>query len=247
MKLLVRTFAALVLGFAGPASPSYSTQPNILFILADDLGYEALGCYGGQDFKTPSLNRMASEGVLFRRAYASPVCTPTRVSLHTGKYVSNHGHLGVLPVHKGTNRKVDFESMPTFAQSIRQKGYATSVTGKWQLATLEIWPEHIRESGFDSWCVWQIWREGKKTLRHWTPTFNQDGKIREDVADRFGPDVLVEYVVGQIKHARRKGKPFFILHNELLPHDPIIETPMDRQLGRSAKLDHMIQYMDGLV
>lgn len=222
-------------------------RPNILFIFADDIGYEALNCYGGLDFDTPRLNRMAAQGVRFSRAYASPVCTPSRVSMHTGLYTTRHRHYGVLPVHNGTDKKVDFRSMPTYAQLLRQAGYATSVTGKWQLATLEVWPGHIREAGFDSWCIWQIWRDGKKTLRHWTPTFNQDGLVRDDIADRFGPDVLADYVIAQMRNAHADGQPFLIVHNELLPHDPIIDTPEDRELGRKPALGHMIHYMDYLV
>ena len=222
-------------------------QPNLLFIFADDIGYEALGCYGGLDFETPNLDRMAAQGVRFSRAYTSPVCTPSRVSMHTSLYVTRHGHNGVLPVHRGTDKKVDFVKMPTFAQLLRGNGYLTSTTGKWQLATLEVWPDHIRESGFDSWCIWQIWRDGKKTLRHWTPTLNEDGKVRDDIADRFGPDVLADYVVEQMTEAKQADQPFLIVHNELLPHDPIIETPADRELGRRASLGNMIHYMDKLV
>lgn len=229
------------------SAPSNDPPPNILLIFADDIGYEALGSYGGLDFKTPHLDRMASEGLRFSRAYTSPVCTPSRVSLHTGTYTSYHGHTGVLPVHKGTREKVDFQKMPTFAQSLRAKDYATSVTGKWQLATLEAWPDHIRNAGFDSWCVWQIWREGKKTERHWGPVYNQDGKVRDEIAERFGPDVLAEYVIEEMKAAQAERRPFFILHNELLPHWPMIDTPLDRKLGREASLAHMIEYMDRLV
>src|SRR5688500_12777350 len=123
-------------------------KPNILFIVADDIGYEALNCYGGQDFKTPHLNGLAANGLRFTRAYTSPVCTPSRVSMHTGLYTTRHGHTGVLPVHMGTQKKVDFVKLPTYAQMLRANGYATSVTGKWQLATLESWPDHIREAGF---------------------------------------------------------------------------------------------------
>ncbi len=233
--------------FASAASAGSDNSPNILFIYADDIGYEALNCYGGLDFETPHLNRMAREGIRFSRAYASPVCTPSRVSLHTSLYVTRHGHVNVLPVHKGTDKKVDFQKMPTFAQLIRDSGYATSVTGKWQLATLEVWPDHIRDAGFDSWCVWQIWLAGRKTERHWLPTFNEDGRIRDDIAGRFGPDVLADYVIEKMNEAKEEGKPFLILHNELLPHDPIVETPEDRMLGREASLGHMIHYMDLLV
>ncbi|MEP3900764.1 MAG: sulfatase-like hydrolase/transferase [Rhodopirellula bahusiensis] len=244
--LLCTCFSYSVLCSAAEPS-SVTPPPNILMIYADDLGYEALNCYGGLDFATPNLNAMAAEGVRFDRAYASPVCTPSRVSLLTGLYTFRHSHLGVLPVHQGTRQKVDFAKMPTFAQLVRANGYATSVTGKWQLATLEVWPNHIREAGFDSWCVWQIWRDGEKTLRHWNPTFNQDGRVREDIAQRFGPDVLVEYVIDQMTEAQAAQQPFLIVHNELLPHDPIIETPEDRKLGRQARLANMIGYMDKLV
>ncbi|MCU0779536.1 MAG: sulfatase-like hydrolase/transferase [Akkermansiaceae bacterium] len=222
-------------------------RPNILIIFADDIGYEALNCYGGLDFETPRLNRMAEQGVRFSRAYTSPVCTPSRVSLHTGLHVPRHGHLDVLPVHLGTAQAVDFRKMPTFAQLIRANGYQTSVTGKWQLATLQQHPEHIRTAGFDSWCVWQIWNNGAKTDRHWNPTFNQDGRIRDDIADRFGPDVLADYVITRMRAAKAAGRPFLILHNELLPHLPVVETPDDRRLKRKASLPNFIHYMDKLV
>lgn len=229
--------------------PSFAVEakPNILLVFADDIGYEALNCYGGLDFKTPHLNAMAANGLRFTRAYTSPVCTPSRVSLHTGLYTTRHGHTGVLPVHLGTAKKVDFQTMPTFAQLLRAQGYATSTTGKWQLATLEAWPDHVRKAGFDSWCVWQIWRQGAKTLRHWNATFNHDGQVRVDIAERFGPDVLTEYVIDQMTAATQAGRPFLIVHNELLPHFPMIDTPDDRALGRAACLAHMIEYMDKLV
>jgi arylsulfatase A-like enzyme len=222
-------------------------RPNILLIFADDIGYEALNSYGGLDFETPNLNRMAEQGIRFSRAHTSPVCTPSRVSLHTGLYVPRHGHHGVLPVNLGTDKKVDFVKFPTFAQQMRSNGYATFVTGKWQLATLEKHPGHIREAGFDSWCVWQIWKDGQKTDRHWNATYNQDGEIRDDIADRFGPDVLVDYVIDQMRSAKAAGKPFLIVHNELLPHWPVVETPDDRKLKRPASLPNFIHYMDKLV
>jgi arylsulfatase A-like enzyme len=220
---------------ADSISAANTDRPNILLIYADDIGYEALNCYGGLDFKTPRLNAMAKDGLRFSRAYTSPVCTPSRVSLHTSLYTTRHRHTGVLPVHKGTKQKVDFQKMPTFAQLMRDNGYLTSVTGKWQLATLEVWPDQIRNAGFDSWCIWQIWRQGKKTPRHWNATYNEDGKVRNDIADRFGPDVLADYVIEQMTEAKAAGKPFLIVHNELLPHWPIVDTPDDRAFPGERK------------
>lgn len=113
MKLLAAwTISALIACHAAPAAQ----RPNILLILADDIGYKALNCYGGLDFQTPNLNRMAEGGLRFSRAYTSPVCTPSRVSLHTGLYSNRHGHFDMLPVAQGTKQKVDFQKMPTFAQ-----------------------------------------------------------------------------------------------------------------------------------
>jgi arylsulfatase A len=222
-------------------------KPNIIFIFADDIGYEDLNCYGGLDFKTPNLDKMAQQGLRFSRMYTNPICTPSRVSMHTGTHAFRHKHFAILPVHKGTNKKVDFQKMPTFAQQLRKNGYVTSLTGKWQLATLEVWPDHIKNSGFDSWCIWQIWSKGKKTKRHWNPCFNRDGKIMKGISNKFGPDVLADYVIEKMTEATKAKKPFFILHNELLPHWPVIDTPQDRQLGRKASMGNMIEYMDKLV
>ncbi len=224
-----------------------TTPPNILLLFADDLGYEALGCYGGEDYKTPRLDRLASQGMRFRRAYTSPVCTPSRMSLYTGTYVSRHGYYNVLPVHLGTKQSVDFKQRcRTFPQLLSQADYLTSVTGKWQLATLEYHPKHCLDAGFQSWCVWQIWRNGAKTTRYWEPCFNHDGVIRNDIADRFGPDVLAEYVVQQMKAAIAAQRPFYIQHNMLLPHWPISQTPDDRKRGQQASLGSMVQYLDQL-
>ncbi len=223
-------------------------RPNILLLFADDLGYEALGCYGGQDYSTPNLNRLATEGLRFTRAYTSPICTPSRMSLYTGTYVSRHQYYDVIPVHKGTKQAVDFRNRwPTYAQVLRQAGYTTSVTGKWQMATLEVHPQHCQDAGFDSWCVWQIWREGAKTTRYWDPCLNQDGNIRDDVTERFGPDVLADYVITQMKKAIEEEKPFFIQHNMMLPHWPITPMPAEKEAGKPGSLTSMISYMDGIV
>ncbi|TWT64175.1 sulfatase-like hydrolase/transferase [Rubinisphaera italica] len=222
-------------------------RPNILFIFADDLGYEMLGCYGGQTVKTPYLDQLASEGMKFSRCYTSPVCTPSRMSVYTGKYAIHHGYYNVLPVHLGTKKAVNFSERPTYAQQLRKAGYETSVTGKWQLATLEFHPDHCRSAGFDSWCLWQIWREGAKTTRYWNPCLNHDGNIRNDISDRFGPDVLADYVIDQMKAAVENDRPFCIHHNMMLPHWPISQTPNEKTKGQPASLEAMVVYLDQLV
>lgn len=226
------------------ATSAAAESPNFLILFADDLGFETLGSYGGTDYETPNIDRLAGEGLRFSRAYTSPVCTPSRMSLYTGTYASTHRYTNVLPVHQGTKKAVDFKSKwTTYAQLLRGAGYATSVTGKWQLATLEHHPDHLREAGFDSWCIWQIWRDGAKTTRYWQPALNHDGALRDDVSERFGPDVLAEYVVDQMKAAVAEKQPFCIHHNFMLPHEPNVTVP-----GASdSTLDGMITYLDKLV
>ena len=224
---------------------SADSRPNVLFIIADDLGYEALGSYGGKDFDTPRLDAFATGATRLTRVYGSAVCTPSRMSLYTGNYVVNHGYRSVLPVHQGTKKAVDFSKINTLPETFRKAGYRTATTGKWQLAALEHHPHHIRSAGFDSWCVWQIWKDGAKTTRYENPCFNRDGKILDDISDRFGPDVLGDYVINEMKIGVKTGQPFYIHHNMLLPHWPIIATPDDRAAGaKEGSLASMIHYMD---
>ena len=98
-------------------------KQNIILILADDLGYECLGCYGGESYNTPNLDAMAASGTRFTHAYALPLCTPTRVQIMTGKYnFRNWKAFGLLdPDEK------------TFGHYMQHAGYKTCVTGKWQL------------------------------------------------------------------------------------------------------------------
>ena len=219
--------------------------PNILLIVADDLGYEKLGAYGGINVSTPHLDQMAKEGMKFDRVYTSPVCTPSRMSLYTGQYAHQHGYTSVLPVHEGSREAVDFENTyPTYAQYLQAAGYYTAVTGKWQMAALEYHPEHCKSAGFDSWCVWQIWKDGSKTKRYWDATYNLDGSIVPADSSVFGPDLMADYVIDVMKKAKAKGQPFCIQHNMVLPHVPIVHTPEERRTQAKPSLDLMITYMD---
>lgn len=247
IKSFLSTASLAVLAGYTPlqAENTDTEKPNILFILADDIGYEKLGCYGGVNTFTPNLDEMATKGVIFTKTYGSPVCTPSRMSIYTGCYTPRHKHTTVLPVHLGTKEYVDFNNQfTTYAQLLRDSGYQTSVTGKWQLATLEYHPEHCKSAGFDSWCVWQIWKDGEKTKRYWAPTLNRDGQIINATESDFGPNLLTQYVIDRMKAAKIANQPFLIHHNIMLPHVPIVKTPNEIESGEEASLDHMIAYMD---
>ena len=112
-------------------NPAPSKQPNIIYVLADDLGYGDLSCYGQKHFQTPHLDRMAQEGIRFTDFHSgSTVCAPSRCALMTGK-IMRHGYIrgnGEIPL-----RDEDF----TLAESFKQNGYYTGVFGKWGLGLAE--------------------------------------------------------------------------------------------------------------
>jgi arylsulfatase A-like enzyme len=113
-------------------NPVARKRPNILLIVADDLGYGDLGCYGSREIRTPNLDRLAKEGVRLTDAYASAcVCSPTRASLITGRYPQRDGFEWVIRYHeKGRGLAVSAASLPG---RLRKAGYATGLFGKWHL------------------------------------------------------------------------------------------------------------------
>lgn len=103
--------------------PRPATQPNIVLIMADDLGYECIGANGCDDYQTPALDKLATTGVRFTNCFAQPLCTPSRAKIMTGRYnVRNYVKFGVL------DRKEK-----TFAHVFKDAGYTTCIAGKWQL------------------------------------------------------------------------------------------------------------------
>jgi len=247
--LLLRPVAAFTvslaaLAAAGPtraaeesAAPK-PTQPNILFILADDVGLEALGCYGGQSYKTPNLDRLADAGMRFDHAYAMPVCHPTRVCLLTGRYPfqAENPRWGSFP------KKLE---PLTLAHVLKNSGYATAVAGKWQLTLLKKDPQHPERLGFDEWSLFG-WHEGP---RYYDPLIWQNGKIRKDVSDRYGPDVYTEFLIDFMK--RHRDRPFFALYSMALCHD--VTDDLKQPVPYAPGKDHydtyqtMVEAMDRCV
>ncbi len=223
---------ALLTGFV--AVGLGADQPNIVFILADDVGDQAIGCYGGTSYSTPRVDALASEGMRFRHCYSMPVCHPTRLTLLTGQYPFR-----TAPAPWGTFPR-NLETA-TVANQLRDLGYATAVAGKWQLTMLRDEPDHPRRLGFDRSSLFG-WHEGP---RYYRPMIYEDGKLRSDVNDRYGPDVYVELLVNFMK--AHKDDPFFAFYSMALAHDVTDDIGTPPPLGPQGHYDsyrQMVENMD---
>jgi arylsulfatase A len=220
------------------AAPKPVTRPNVIVILADDLGYECLGANGGKSYRTPNLDRLAREGVRFEHCYAQPNCTPTRVQLLTGmSNVRNYVDFGTLE-----------KSQTTFGQLLRDAGYATCIAGKWQLGAKDAGlPKHF---GFDEHCLWSHMGRGE---RYANPSLSVNGGLKT-FPGGYGPDVCQEFVVNFIR--RHRDRPFLVHYPMILTHGPHEATPDSADWGKSVakprKLGQqhftdMVAYMDKLV
>jgi arylsulfatase A-like enzyme len=124
-------------------SPSlFAAQPNILHILADDMGWNALSCYGNKDLQTPNLDRLAAQGMRFTQAYADAQCSPTRAAFLSGQYGARTGVLKVLnekepsfaPMRSAEAKDALGPEKATLATTLRKAGYKTGISGKWHIA-----------------------------------------------------------------------------------------------------------------
>lgn len=204
----VLLFIALVAaGNPAHVYPDENRPPNIVLIMADDLGYECIGANGGTSWSTPVLDDLAAKGMRFEHCYAQPLCTPTRVKLMTGQSnLRNYVHFGTLE-----------KSQTTFAHLLRQAGYATAIVGKWQLGRDLSLPDHF---GFDEHCLWQLTR---LPSRYPNPGLEINGKEVDFRSGEYGPEVVTDFACDFIE--RSKNRPFLLYYPMILTHCPFEPTP----------------------
>src|SRR5258705_19219 len=172
--------------------PPAAQGPNLVLILADDLGHECLGSYGGTSYATPRLDELARGGMRFERCFAMPMCHPSRIALLTGRYpFRTHARWGTLP-----------ESEVTFGHVLQNAGYATALAGKWQMALLRNDPNHVAKAGLQSSCTWG-WHEGAV---YQNAVIYVDGVVRPELAERYSPDVHTDFLIDFM--AKPRGGPF---------------------------------------
>jgi arylsulfatase A len=198
--------AAALLAASCTAPEMQEERPSILLILADDVGQEVLGVYGGTSYPTPHLDALAGEGLRLEHAYSFAVCHPTRLVLLTGRYPFR------MPEAPWGTFPPELEGQ-TLAHTLKQAGYATAVAGKWQLALLRDDLEHPHRLGFEEYSLFG-WHEGP---RYQQPLVWQNGRRRDDVRDVYGPDVYTDFLIDFM--SRHREEPFFAFYSMALCHD----------------------------
>jgi len=191
-------------------------KPNIILILADDVGYKSLTCNGGNLYATPNINKLAKDGMRFTECYASATCSPSRFMLLTGKYnFRNYTEWGNMR-----------PSEHTIGNMLKDAGYKTAYYGKWQLNGGDA---SVHAFGFDNYCIWNVFDKDadEKGRKYKSPELYTNGKFISDslVQNKYSEDILADSILDFMKN--NKSKPFFIYYSMLLAHAPFQPTPDD--------------------
>lgn len=177
------------------ASASAANPPNILFIMADDHGYQAISAYGSKINSTPNIDRIAKEGMRFDRCFVTnSICGPSRAVILTGKYSHLNGF--------ATNEHTFFGAQQNVAKLLRAAGYTTAVIGKWHLGS--------DPTGFDYYHI----------LQGQGPYYNPAMKTPNAIVKHTGytTDIITDEALDWLENKRDKTKPFFLMYQHKAPH-----------------------------
>jgi len=224
-----------------------SDRPNVIVIMADDIGFECYSAYGSKFYSTPNIDRLAKTGAHFTQAYSQPICTPSRVKIMTGRYnFRNYTTFGELDL-----------TQPTFAKMVKANGYSTAIAGKWQLSMTDLKGPY--KAGFDEYFLWHFaGNQGphaddpqfkNKGSRFKSPKLYRDTKLVPNTKDKYGPDLVTDYIIDFIE--RKKNDPFVLYYPMMLVHSPFDPTPdspdwikPDKARDPRDRFREMVAYMD---
>ena len=199
-----------------------SGKPNIILIMAEDMGYEVPTANGGQSYSTPNLDRIAREGMRFTQCHGSPQCAPSRWMLMTGKYnFRNYFYYGIM-----------YNDQRTFANMLKDKGYRTAVYGKW---ALDGGDTSIHTFGFENYTITNPFKDDPPGHRN-GPLYKNPNIYKDSdyvlpnlTEGLFGEDIFTDSVINFIDV--NKNNPFFIYYPMTLSHKPASPTPDDPEFA----------------
>jgi len=210
------------------------TKPNIIFILADDLGIGNISAYGADHFNTPNIDLLAKEGIRFNHAYTAPLCGPSRAMILTGRYAFRTG--GVNQDNVG---KIKPSAETLIPQILKTQGYVSTCAGKWSQ-----FPLHPSDFGFDDYIhfkgsgvYWLNDQKGKEV-------YYDNGVEKKLQPGEYMPNLVQQHLIEFI--GKNKNKPFFAYYPMTHVHGKIQPTPDSKPESKDLYTDN-INYMDKLV
>ena len=234
-----------------------SEKPNIILVLLDDVSPDMFSCYAPYTPKgaehagnTPNIDKLASEGVMFKTCYAAAMCAPTRVELVTGRYANATGvyQNGMWSKERSAYFLEDF---PSIGKLLKDAGYATAIAGKWHEGAIRPYEE---QGGFDEYCIWsglslmekcdnfKGWSGGMENettiSRYWNPGLIKNGKVLYTKEDDFGPEICNRFLIDFMERSVKKGQPFFAYWPCVAPHGTrqgITTNPFRGKVGEMGK------------
>jgi len=234
-----------------PARPAHG-KPNIILIMADDVSPDMFGCYGNKEAKTPHIDRMAKEGVMFRTAWSSSICGPARAMIMTGCYASTTGFWSngfSLPQKDGSNNLFSF--FTSFGKLMKDAGYATAVAGKWHVGGAQMPDDAV--VGFDEYSLWEnlkdvaqlsgnpkftgAFEDDRTTSRYWHPCLIQNHHLLETKADDFGPALNTAFLCDFMERSVKADKPFLVYYPMVAPHGTREGSPTCPIYGEVGRMD----------
>ncbi len=225
------TFFAVLLFLLGETQAA--DKPNVIFILADDLGIGNVGCYGADNYRTPHIDKLAAEGTRFTQCFTAALCGPSRAMIMTGRYAFRNGSSNQDACMVMPNKELQL------GRVFKSAGYKTASIGKWgQL------PDDPDESGFDDYLrfngsgVYRNQKEGK------AETYRVNGTEMKLADNEYMPDLMHEHMMKFI--AEHKDKPFFVYYPMSSVHGDLLPTPDSVSNTQDLMADN-IAYMDKLV
>ncbi len=230
MKRLITVFSALFVLFVQAQA---ADKPNVIFILADDLGIGNVGCYGADNYKTPVIDKLAAEGTRFTHCFTAALCGPSRAMIMTGRYAFRNGSSNQDACTVMPNKELQL------GRVFQSAGYKTTSIGKWgQL------PGEPDEAGFDDYLrfngsgVYRNKKEGK------AEEYLVNGKELKLGNDEYMPDLMHEHMMKFI--TKHKNEPFFVYYPMSSVHGDLLPTP-DSASGSTDLMADNVSYMDKLV
>ncbi len=254
--LLVKLLFTALVFLALPAK-SATEAPNILFIMADDLGYGDLSLYGAADISSPNIDRIGQEGMKWTRFYANcPVCSPTRAAFLTGYFPDQVGVPGVIRTHESNSWGFLDPKTPTLAEDLRSAGYQTALVGKWHLGLDSV--NHPNNRGFDHFHGWlgdmmdDYFTHRRHNINYMR--LNQKTIDPEGHATDLFTQWAIQYLEGQAELSRNDvERPFFLYLAYNAPHTPIqppvqwlerVQKSRPEISPARARLVALIEHMD---